>query len=148
MNRLLQALAWAGSLGAVAAPAEARTGLANVTEGSIVVALLADASSSRMRIGLTLIPSGPAEASVPEPASLGYPASPNAVLCRSDDQGNRGDRADRGYRECRTPFKGPVTLSREVGATHCIEDHNWGWREGAVWVDRGCGAVFVRVSAK
>jgi len=148
MNRLIQALASAGWLGALAAPAEARTVLASVSEGSVVVTLLADASSSRMRIGLTLVPSVPAEAAVPGPASLGYPASPNAVLCRSDDQGRSDDQANRGYRECRTPFKGPVTLSREVGASRCIEDHNWGWREGAVWVDRGCGAVFVRVSAK
>ena len=147
MNRLLQALAWAGWLGAPDALAEARTVLSNVTEGAVVSTLLADTSSSRMRIGLTLVPAGPADTPVPEPASLGYPASPNAVLCRSDDQG-RGDKVGRGYRECRTPFKGPVTLSREVGATRCIEDHNWGWRDGAVWVNQGCGAVFVRISAK
>jgi hypothetical protein len=48
---------------------------------------------------------------------------------------------------CRTPFHGPVTLSREVSATRCIEHRNWGWRDGAVWVDQGCGAVFVRVGA-
>ena len=103
------------------------------------VALLADASSSRMRIGLTLVASAPADAAVPEPASLGHPASPNAVLCRSDAHDSRG------YRECRTPFHGRVVLSREVGATRCIEHRNWGWHDGAVWVDQGCGAVFVRM---
>ncbi|MBF6025685.1 DUF3011 domain-containing protein [Lysobacter niastensis] len=102
--------------------------------------MLADATSGRMLIGLTIVsPQEQAsDAPLPEPASLGYPASRNAVLCHSDDHG---------YRECMTPFHGRVSVSREVSSTRCIENRNWGWREGAVWVDQGCGAVFVRVGA-
>lgn len=95
----------------------------------------ADASSGRMRVGLTLV-DGQAETSLPDPASLDFPATPRAILCQSDGQR---------YRECRTPFHGPVTLAREVSGTRCVEDENWGWREGKVWVDRGCAAVFVRI---
>ncbi|RPE79487.1 DUF3011 domain-containing protein [Vulcaniibacterium tengchongense] len=96
--------------------------------------LLADASRAGMRIGLRLVAAEPAPQALPRPAELDFPASPNAVLC--DGTG--------GYRECRTPFPGPVRLSREVGSARCVEDATWGWREGAVWVDRGCGAVFQR----
>ncbi|MBA2239614.1 MAG: DUF3011 domain-containing protein [Lysobacter sp.] len=51
------------------------------------------------------------------------------------------------YRECRTPFREKVVLSRELDGTSCIEGRDWGWSEGAVWVDRGCAAVFLRQSA-
>lgn len=99
--------------------------------------LFAGASRAQMRIGLTVVAAQPGVAErLPAPAELEFPASPNAVMCRSDDHG---------YRECRTPFRGPVALSREVAATRCVEDVNWGWRNGAVWVDRGCSAVFVRI---
>ena len=136
---------WALCLALLVTPAAARSGgpgrviFTDNARPRVDVPLLADASSGRMRIGLTLVAAEPAAAPLPEPAGLGYPASPNAVLCRSDDLG---------YRECRTPFRGRVALSREVGATRCIEHRNWGWHDGAVWVDQGCGAVFVRVSAK
>lgn len=135
---------WALCLALLAIPAAARIGgpdrviVSGNARPRVALPLLADASSGRMRIGLTLVAAEPAAAPLPEPASLGYPASPSAVLCHSD----------LGYRECRTPFQGPVTLSREIGATRCIEHRNWGWHEGTVWVDQGCGAVFVRVGAK
>jgi hypothetical protein len=109
-----------------------------VRAASGIPTLLADASTGQMRIGLTVVAAEPVEARLPDPASLGYPASPNAVLCHSDDHG---------YRECLTPFHGRVVLSREVSATRCVENRNWGWRDGAVWVDQGCGAVFVRIGA-
>ena len=38
----------------------------------------------------------------------------------------------------------PEAAARETAATHCVENRNWGWHEGAVWVDGGCGAVFMR----
>jgi hypothetical protein len=101
--------------------------------------LLAGASRAQMRIGLTLVAAqAGASERLPTPAELEFPASPNAVMCRSDDHG---------YRECRTPFHGPAALSREVATTRCVEDVNWGWRNGAVWVDRGCSAVFVRTGS-
>lgn len=92
-------------------------------------------ASGSMRVGLTLV-GEQGEKTLPDPAGLGYPATPRAIRCES---------GARGYRECRTPFRGPVTLAREVSDTRCVEDHNWGWREGTVWVDRGCAAVFVRI---
>lgn len=117
-------LGWAVGLALIALPASP---------------LMAEVSTGVMRVSLRVVPAGealPIGTPVPEPSSLRHPASPNAVLCRSDDHG---------YRECQTPFRGRVTLSREITATRCVEHRNWGWREGAVWVDQGCGAVFVRV---
>lgn len=97
-------------------------------------------SSGLMHIGLTITPPQalPSDASYPDPASLGHPATRNAVLCHSDDNG---------YHECVTPFRGRVSVSREVSDIRCVEGRSWGWREGFVWVDQGCGAVFVRVGA-
>lgn len=100
------------------------------------VPVWAGSSQSVMRVGLTLTGPAQAEAPLPDPAELDYPASRSAVLC---------DGTGSGYRECRTPFRGPVTLSREVAATRCEQGRNWGWREGTVWVDGGCAAVFMRV---
>lgn len=93
----------------------------------------AGASSGVMRVGLILVDEQPA-AALPDPASLDFPATSRALRCESDGQR---------YRECPTPFHGPVTLSREVSGTRCVQDQNWGWREGRVWVDGGCAAVFV-----
>jgi len=93
----------------------------------------AGASSGVMRVGLILV-DGPSASPLPDPASLDFPATSRAIRCES---------AGRGYRECQTPFHGPVTLAREVSGTRCIQDQNWGWREGRVWVDQGCAAVFV-----
>ncbi|MFC3813590.1 DUF3011 domain-containing protein [Lysobacter sp. GCM10012299] len=99
-------------------------------------ATLSASASAEMRVGLTLVDANPAQSvSLPDPATLPYPASKHAVMCRSDG---------RSYRECRTPFHGPVELSREINGTRCVEHRNWGWREGAVWVGSGCDAVFVR----
>jgi hypothetical protein len=53
--------------------------------------LLAEASGTSMRIGLTVSGAEPAQEPSPAPASLDYPASPNAVLCRSEGVD---------YREC------------------------------------------------
>ena len=91
-----------------------------------------------MRVGLVLVAANELQTAIPAPAQLDFPASPNAVLCSSDAAG---------YRECETPFRGGVVLSRELADTRCVEGGNWGWREGAVWVDRGCTAVFLSVSA-
>lgn len=93
----------------------------------------AAASSGVMRVGLTLVDEQ-APTRLPDPASLDFPANARAIRCESDGQR---------YRECQTPFHGPVTLAREVSGTRCIRDQNWGWREGRVWVDQGCAAVFV-----
>lgn len=95
----------------------------------------AGTSSGVMRVGLILVDEQ-SQAPLPDPASLDFPATSRAIRCESEGQR---------YRECQTPFRGPVTLAREVSGTRCVEDENWGWREGRVWVDRGCAAVFVRI---
>lgn len=95
-------------------------------------------SSAQLRVGLVLVSADGPQTAPPSPSELDYPASPSAVMCRSDT-------AD--YRECRTPFRGRVVLSRELDGTTCVEGRDWGWSEGAVWVDRGCAAVFLRESA-
>ena len=97
---------------------------------------VAGSSQGVLQVGLTLVDPAQVEAPLPEPSELEFPASRNAVLC-----------GGQGYRECRTPFRGPVTLSREVAATRCEQGRNWGWREGVVWVDGGCAAVFMRAGA-
>lgn len=94
--------------------------------------------SAQMRVGLVLVAADDLPDAPPAPDQLDFPASPSAVLCSSDAAG---------YRECATPFRGRVVLSRELDDTRCVEGRNWGWREGAVWVDHGCAAVFLRVSA-
>lgn len=94
--------------------------------------------SAQMRVGLVLVAADDFPAAPPAPDQLDFPASPSAVLCSSDAAG---------YRECATPFRGRVVLSRELDNTRCVEGRNWGWREGAVWVDHGCAAVFLKASA-
>lgn len=95
-------------------------------------------ASAQLRVGLVLVAADELQPALPAPAELDFPASPNAVLCSSDAAG---------YRECKTPFRGRVVLSRELDDARCVEGRNWGWREGAVWVDRGCTAVFLSASA-
>lgn len=95
-------------------------------------------SSAQFRVGLVLVAADELQQPLPTPAQLDFPASANAVMCRSDTSA---------YRECATPFRGNVVLSRELGGTGCVEGGNWGWREGAVWVDQGCAGVFLRQSA-
>ncbi|RNF84230.1 DUF3011 domain-containing protein [Montanilutibacter psychrotolerans] len=62
----------------------------------------------------------------------GY-GSGNQVQCESVD--NR-------YRECRTGFRGRAVMVRKLSDSACNEGQNWGARDGMVWVDRGCRAVF------
>ena len=99
---------------------------------------IAGRSSSQIRVGLVLVAPDELQAPLPAPAQLDFPASPSAVMCRSQTSA---------YRECATPFRGNVVLSREFGGTGCVEGGNWGWREGVVWVDHGCAAVFLKQSA-
>jgi hypothetical protein len=49
---------------------------------------------------------------------------------------------DKRYTECRTPFRGPVTLTFQFSAAECIEGRTWGQNRGVIWVDRGCRAQF------
>lgn len=36
-----------------------------------------------------------------------------------------------------------VRLQRQTSNTRCIEGRNWGWNRAGIWVDKGCGGVFV-----
>lgn len=58
----------------------------------------------------------------------------------------RCESIDGRYRECRID-RGRVDLVRQVGRSACVEGESWGWREGMVWVDKGCRAEF-EVSAR
>ncbi|MFP7724137.1 DUF3011 domain-containing protein [Lysobacter sp. D1-1-M9] len=94
--------------------------------------MLAGTSRGQMRVGLTIV----APADEPAADEEGFAGLDAEVRCESSDLG---------YRECRTPFRGAVKLSHELSEVICVEGGNWGWRAGAVWVDRGCSAVFVKI---
>lgn len=140
---------WTLSLAAFSVPAMAHFGhqdtgrlfapaaVTNVSAGLLDRAgpMLAGASRGQMQIGLTIV-APPAEPDAADEADLtGIDAE---VRCESSDLG---------YRECTTPFRGPARVAHEVSDVMCIEGGNWGWRDGAVWVDRGCRAVFVGEAA-
>lgn len=123
----------------IALPAFAAPPQTTGASGRATAAAASGHSGATMRVGLTLVAAHPPVAALPLPAQLTHPASPSAVLCSSEAAG---------YRECLTPFRGPVLLSRELAAdSRCIEGRTWGWRDGAVWVDRGCSAVFLSRAA-
>ena len=49
------------------------------------------------------------------------------------------------YRECELEGFGNIVLQRQLSNAVCVEGQSWGVRNGRVWVDRGCRAVFARV---
>lgn len=49
------------------------------------------------------------------------------------------------YRECEIDGVGRVTLSRQLSDDKCSEGRTWGFRDGMVWVDKGCRAEFTLV---
>lgn len=55
------------------------------------------------------------------------------VRCESD--GGR-------YRECDIDGIGRVALTRRISDAACIEGESWGYRDGKVWVNKGCRAEF------
>ena len=64
-------------------------------------------------------------------------AAQSTVLCES---------LDGKYRECRLDGVGIATLARQVSDNACIEGQTWGYRDGRIWVDRGCRAQFTLTS--
>lgn len=54
----------------------------------------------------------------------------------------RCESSDGKYVECRTNSLNRVTLSRQLSDASCVEGQTWGFRDNAVWVDRGCRAEF------
>ena len=67
-------------------------------------------------------------------AFMALPAvAQSTVICESSDGG---------YRECRLEGKGVATLTRQMSDRNCIEGQTWGYRDGKIWVDKGCRAQF------
>ena len=54
--------------------------------------------------------------------------------------------SDGNYRECRLDGVGFGTLVRQMSDAACIEGQTWGYRDGRIWVDRGCRASFAMTS--
>lgn len=61
---------------------------------------------------------------------------PESLICTSDRSR---------YQECRTPFRGRAELVEQLSSTACVEGRTWGWREGMIWVDRGCRGRFAEI---
>lgn len=54
----------------------------------------------------------------------------------------RCESADGRYRECGSGLRGRIMLIRQLSGTTCTEGVNWGVRNGTLWVNGGCRAVF------
>ena len=70
----------------------------------------------------------------PRPGGPGPGPGGLEVRCES-----RNDR----YVECQTGFRGPAVVARNLSSTRCVDGVNFGSLAGAMWVNRGCRAVFV-----
>lgn len=46
------------------------------------------------------------------------------------------------YRTCGTGLYGSISVLRQLSDTRCVLGQNFGLRNGSVWVDRGCRALF------
>lgn len=70
-------------------------------------------------------------------AVLAFTALPavaqSTVLCES---------VDGKYRECTLDGVGMATLTRQISDNTCVEGQTWGYRNGRIWVDRGCRGQF------
>jgi len=54
----------------------------------------------------------------------------------------RCESTDGKYRECRVDGTGNLILAKQISDTNCVQGKTWGYRDGVVWVDRGCRADF------
>jgi hypothetical protein len=64
-----------------------------------------------------------------------YPGNGQLLRCESEDGRYRACRSDRYARN--------VQLVRELSRASCDYNRSWGYRNGVVWVDRGCRAEFL-----
>jgi hypothetical protein len=47
------------------------------------------------------------------------------------------------YKECRTPFRGPVVLVQQLSDARCVPGRTYGTTQaGRIWVNRGCRGEF------
>ncbi len=63
----------------------------------------------------------------------GVVSAQSTVLCES-----RGG----GYRECYSGFSDSPVIVEQLSGSLCVEGRTWGHRPGAIWVSKGCRAVF------
>lgn len=54
----------------------------------------------------------------------------------------RCESMDGKYRECRAAGNGNLYIARQMSDAKCIQGETWGFRDGMIWVDRGCRADF------
>ena len=54
----------------------------------------------------------------------------------------RCESMDGKYKECRAVGDGSVFIAKQLSDTRCVQGETWGWRDGVLWVDRGCRADF------
>ena len=54
----------------------------------------------------------------------------------------RCESTDGRYRECDIDGIGRIALTRRLSDTSCVEGESWGFRDGKVWVSKGCRAEF------
>lgn len=54
----------------------------------------------------------------------------------------RCESTDGRYRQCGTNLYGNPQVLRQLSGTRCVQGTNWGLRDGSLWVNGGCRAVF------
>ncbi len=54
----------------------------------------------------------------------------------------RCESSDGRYKQCGTNLYGNPQLIRQLSSTRCIQGTSWGMRDGSLWVNNGCRAVF------
>jgi hypothetical protein len=54
----------------------------------------------------------------------------------------RCESMDGKYRECRAVGDGNLYIAKQMSDAKCIQGETWGYRDGMIWVDRGCRADF------
>lgn len=60
----------------------------------------------------------------------------------ADETTFRCESIDGKYRECRAVGDGNLFIARQMSDAKCIQGETWGYRDGMIWVDRGCRADF------
>jgi Protein of unknown function (DUF3011) len=71
-------------------------------------------------------------------ADFALQPAPPTMNCSSED-------GRRHY--CPAEIRGPVQLIRQRSGSPCVKDQTWGYDDRGIWVDRGCRADFVILTA-
>ena len=54
----------------------------------------------------------------------------------------RCESGDGRYKQCGSNLRGNAQLLRQLSDRRCVENSNWGLRNGTLWVDGGCRGIF------